>query len=184
MTPQPSVFPGVRIASAADEVSLFSLLTLMHSENGLFPMNPEKVLARVRLGTQGQGGIIGVIDGPAGIEASVGMFFSSQWFTDSIHVEEAWCFVRPEHRKTYHAKTLIEFAKWTQGRLGVPLVMGLLTKRRLGAKLRLYQRQLKQVGAIFYHGLPTEEFFAQKMIAESTSKHDVDIAAAVDNRAA
>jgi len=179
--PLPTTYPGVRIAREADEVSLFSLLTLMHAENGMAPMSADRVLDRLRMGTRGQGGIVGVIDGPAGIEASVGLYFSQLWYASApTHMEESWLFVRPDRRRSDHAKKLIGFAIWTAKRIGLPLMMGVMTKHRLSAKLRLYQRQLTQVGAIFYDGLPADEFFAQRLVAESTSRRDVALSAAAD----
>lgn len=183
----PETFPGVRIAREADEVALFSLLTLMHAENGMAAMSAERVLDRLRSGTRGQGGLIGVIDGPDGPEASVGLFFSQLWYAPApTHVEESWLFVRPEYRQKNHATKLVRFAKWTSKRIGLPLMMGVMTKHRLTAKLRLYQREMTQVGAVFYDGLPADEFFAQKLVAASTSRHDVQLSAAADrpNRAA
>ena len=171
-------FPGVRIARETDEVALFSLLTLMHAENGLFPMAPEKVLERMRLGTRGQGGVIGVIDGPEGIEASIGLFISQFYYTNSHHLEDAWSFVHPDHRHSTHAKRLLQFAKWTQKKMGIPLLTGVLTRIRLAPKMRLYQRELTQAGAIFLEGFPTDGFFEQRAVPASSSKRDVERAAA------
>ncbi len=75
---------------------------------------------------------------------------------------------------------MIGFAKWTAKKIGLPLMMGVMTKHKLNAKLRLYQRQLTQVGAIFYDGLPADEFFAQRLVAESKSNRDVERAERAD----
>lgn len=158
-----ALFEGVRIARETDEAEIFSLLTLMHAEAGFAPMDAERVLERLRTGTRGRGGVIGVIDGPKGIEASVGLFISQWWYAAApTHLEENWAFVRPECRKSGHARRLIQFAKWTSLRLGLPLLMGVLTRDRFEAKIRLYQKEMAQVGAIFMDNAPASDFFDQR----------------------
>jgi GNAT superfamily N-acetyltransferase len=164
-------FPGVRLARAEDEEPVYRLLLELYAENALLPMNEAKVRAVIRTGTRGQGGIVGVIDGPQGIEASIGMAFSQFWYTEATHLNELWCFVHPDHRQTTHAKRLIEFAKWCADRLSVsgtrvPLLLGIVTRHRLLPKLRLFQRQAPQVGALFMHGIEMADTFGQRREAE------------------
>ena len=115
-------------------------------------MEESKVRAMIRRGTRKEGGVIGVIDGKNGAEATVGMVLSQWWYSSSWHMEEVWNFVHPDHRHSGHAKHLISFAKWTADKLSVPLIMGILTRDRVAAKIRLYQREIPQVGALFLHG--------------------------------
>jgi len=167
-------FAGVRLARPADEDSIYALLLELYAENALMPMSEAKVRATIRAGTRGQGGIVGVIEGEDGIEASIGMSFSQFWYTHAWHLNELWCFVHPAHRKTTHARRLIEFGKWCADRLStgdelgknrVPLLLGIVTRHRLLAKLRLFQRQVPQVGALFMHGVDVAETFNQRSVA-------------------
>jgi len=151
-------FAGVRVATPADEKPIFEMLTLLHEENSLFKMNPGKVWQTIRRATQpdirtGDVGIIGVIDGKAGLEASVGFFADSFWYTDEFMLSEFWTFVLPEFRRSTHAKRLIEFGKWASLRLKVPYHCGIISNIRTEAKVRLYKRQLDYFGGFFFYNV-------------------------------
>jgi GNAT superfamily N-acetyltransferase len=167
-------FAGVRLARPEDEERLYALLLHLYEENALLPMSEKKVRAAIRAGTRGEGGIVGVIEGANGIEASIGMAFSQFWYTEAWHLNELWCFVHPDHRRSTHARRLIEFAKWCADRLSrqaaatIPLVLGIVTRHRLLPKLRLFQRQAPQVGAIFMHGMEAGDTFSQRRLAAPT----------------
>ena len=82
-------------------------------------------------------------------------------------MNELWCFVHPDHRASTHARRLIEFGKWCADRLStgehrVPLLLGIVTRHRLLPKLRLFQRQAPQVGALFMHGIELPDLFGQR----------------------
>ena len=88
----------------------------------------------------------------------------------AFHLNEIWCFVHPDHRRSTHARRLIEFGKWCADRLSgegvrVPLLLGIVTRHRLLPKLRLFQRQAPQVGAIFMHGIDIRDTFSQRRLA-------------------
>ncbi|MGO8916223.1 MAG: hypothetical protein ACLQJR_09975 [Stellaceae bacterium] len=163
-------FAGVRLARPEDEDSVFRLLLELNAENALLPMSEKKARDAIARGTRGEGGIVGVIDGPQGIEASIGMALSQFWYTEAWHLNELWCFVHPDHRKSTHARRLIEFGKWCADRLSggsvrVPLLLGIVTRHRLLPKLRLFQRQAPQVGALFLHGIEISDTFSQRRLA-------------------
>ncbi len=147
-------FSGVRLATQADEGPIFDLLVMLYEENALFQMASAKVRATIEHATRGKGGLIGLIDGKTGPEGSVGMAIEQFWYSDQSVLVEHWNFVHPKHRKTTHAKRLIEFAKWCSDRLELPLVMGIMSSVRTEAKVRLYRRQMPLLGAFFGHGLP------------------------------
>jgi hypothetical protein len=153
-TAQPVVFAGVRLATSADKLDIFHFLTRLHHENGMFPMDAEVVMGQLdeMLGPRNPG-VIGVIRGENGIEGSVGMTVEPWWYTKVPSLNERWNFVHPDHRKSTHARRLIEFAKWASDNMGLPLIMGIISTERTEAKVRLYRRQLDFVGAFFSHGL-------------------------------
>jgi len=150
-------FAGVRVARPEDEDEIVSLILLLHSENGMFTAVEEYIRDEVRRLTHKDGGLIGVIDGESGkIEGTVGFDISSWWYTDDLCINEKWNFVHPDHRRTTHAKRLIEFGKWCSDQLKIPLFMGIITNDRTEAKERLYRRQLHRIGGYFTHGFDLE----------------------------
>lgn len=133
---------------------MMAFLRIAHAENGMpfAPMDEDKVRAVLKRGIARDHGIIGVIRGKDYIEASIGLFVGTWWYTDAnhMHLEDFWCFVHPDHRKSRHAKDMLAFAKWASHKLQYPLLVGVLSNERTAQKVRLYQRQLgSPVGALF-----------------------------------
>lgn len=152
-------FAGVRIAKPEDEKSIFEMLKIQHDEMAVFSLSQDKVWKTIHRATRpdirtGGVGVIGVIDGPKGsIEASVGMYADTFWYTDEFMLMEHWMFVLPEFRRSTHAKRLIEFGKWAALRLKVPYYTGIISNIRTEAKVRLYRRQLDYFGGFFFYNL-------------------------------
>jgi GNAT superfamily N-acetyltransferase len=143
---------SVRVASPDDEELLMTLLRMMHAENGMSPLDEDKVRGCLRRGLTRDHAIIGVIRGENVIEASIGLFVGSWWYTndDNRHLEDFWTYVHPEFRKSSHAKDLLRFAKWAAKKLDYPLLVGILSNKRTAPKVQLYERQLgPPVGALF-----------------------------------
>jgi hypothetical protein len=65
--------PGVRFATPADEDQIFALLMLLHSENGMFGVNDDKVREGIKIATRRKGGFIWVIDEGGRVVATMGM---------------------------------------------------------------------------------------------------------------
>jgi GNAT superfamily N-acetyltransferase len=156
----------VRAAVVGDEDAIFELLRMELREvaEGVAPPSFEKIMRFIRMGTEGKGVVIGVIESPEGdIVATVGMISEQWWFTESWHISELWNFVHPDHRRSQHAHDLIQFTKWASDewtrRFGyqVFLVTGVLTTRRVHDKIRFYRRMLTQAGAWFLYPWPSRE---------------------------
>lgn len=169
---------GVRHAQPADEDAIFKLMMLAHAENGLFSVDEAKTRAMIQRATQRQHAMIGLIDGPTGIEGLICLVIAQYWYTTQLHLEELMNFVHPDHRRTTHAKRLIEYAKyWQRGLTSsdekIPLIMGIMTHRRLEPKLRLYQRQLPQIGAVFQFGgdAPPDAFNQRRLAPPVKGTH-------------
>jgi GNAT superfamily N-acetyltransferase len=151
--------PGVRLATPADEAQLFALLLMLHKENGMFGLNPDKVVAGIQWATKRQGGIIFCIDEGSKLVASLGMCVTSDWYSDDEYLLERWNYVHPEHRRSDYARKLIEQAKWThtwfkrQG-FNMPFQCGINSFDRTEAKVRLYARHMPCIGAFFMYGEP------------------------------
>ena len=141
--------PSVRVAIPSDENEIMRSMRAAFEEQPIFPLDEQRMRDRIRMCTQRKGGVVGVIDGPKGIEGYLIAVLSQYWYTDAWHLEELSNFVHPDYRRSTHAKDLISFAKWFAEQMSVPLIMGILSTQRLDAKIRLYQRQVKHVGAVF-----------------------------------
>lgn len=167
-------FKGVRVARPGDEDAVYNLLLGLYSENALFTLSEHKARETIRYATEKRGGWIGVIDGPNGLEATIGMALETFWYTDQWHLSEYWNYVAPEHRQSNHARRLIDYAKWVADGIGVPLIMGIMTTDRLAPKMRLYQRQLSQVGAFFQHGMSSDGTYSQRKVARKRKANDFE----------
>jgi hypothetical protein len=162
---QPSV---VRSATPADKAELWRLFRLLHEENGLSPMSDRKVdyyidrllnPANIKTDDNGPRGLVGVIGEPGRLEGAIMLSLGSMWYSDEITLDEYLNFVDPAHRNSDHAKTLIRYAKRIVDELRpayptLRLVIGILSTKRAGAKVRLYERQLTVCGAFFVYPPP------------------------------
>lgn len=130
----------VRPATPADEESLMSLCSLLHAENAAFSKNDAKVRGMLHRAFARQGVSIGVI-GPAGaVEGAIILMISSYWYSDEHHLEELFNYVHPDHRKSHHAKSLLQFAKRCADELGKPLNIGVMSGKRTASKINLYRK--------------------------------------------
>lgn len=148
----------VRTATPEDEEGIMVLARLVNGENGVFRMNEEKVRAMVRPSLYLQGGIMGVIGPKDRIEGLVLLRVSQYWYSDASFLEEMCVYVHPEYRaaKGGRARKLVEFAKTASEKLGMPLMIGILSNSRTDAKTRLYERQFgAPAGAFFLYGIQT-----------------------------
>ena len=150
--------PGVRFAEPADEEQIFALLMLLHSENGWFRVNDEKVREGIKIATRRQGGFIWVIDeghiAPKRprVVATLGMLITRDWYSDDEYLLERWNYVHPKYRKSNYARKLIEQAKWTSDQMKLPVQVGINSLERTEGKVRLYARHMPCVGAFFMYG--------------------------------
>jgi GNAT superfamily N-acetyltransferase len=150
--PNPSrpVPQAVREATVADEPEIIRLLHLMHAEGGLVSLDVGRAREMFARAFTKQGGIIGVIGPPDDIQGMIYLLITRFWYSADFHLEELFCFVRADHRRSGHSKTLIAFAKTCAEKLGIPLAIGVMTNARMAAKVRLYRRML---------GPPTGAYF-------------------------
>jgi GNAT superfamily N-acetyltransferase len=149
--------PGVRLATKNDEGEIYALLLMLHAENGIFSLNPKKVIDGIRYATERHGGLIYVIEEDRRLVATLGMLMTCDWYSDDEYLLERWNFVHPDYRTRDYARKLLEQGKWTsewfrsRGKL-MPLQVGINTFDRLDAKVRLYARHMACIGAYFIYG--------------------------------
>lgn len=157
----------VRTAVPSDEEGIMELARLVNNENGVFKMNEDKVRALVRPSLYLHGGIMGVIGPKDRIEGLVLLRVSQYWYSDATFLEEMCVYVHPEFRaaKGGRARKLVEFAKKASERLGMPLMIGILSNSRTDAKTRLYERQFgAPAGAFFLYGIQTGTVPEQEIV--------------------
>lgn len=147
MTPD---LPTVRIPFPSEEDDLIRICKLLHSENGLFDFDEDKVRDVIRRCFMRSGSIVGVIGDPGKIEASTCLLISDMYYCRSWHLAELWNFVLPEYRKSTDIDALIEFGKRCSDQIGIPLITGIITNHRLAPKARLYRRHLGYPAGAFF----------------------------------
>lgn len=151
---EPTIKPdNVRLARRGDTQKIYDLLQPLHAENGIFSMDKQSVLETIKNGTEERGGIIGVIEDGGRLAGSIGLYLSKYWYTTDWHLAEYWNFVHPDYRTCGYGTTLVDFAKWANENLRVPLMMGIISTTKTEAKMRLYDRKLIRVGGFFMNGL-------------------------------
>lgn len=152
---------AVRIAQPDDVAALYwHLLGDLESDNSLhIPVSERAVFRTVSELCNGSGGIAGVIDGPHGPVASIGIRAIKPWFSEQWMLSQVWLFVAPGARKGSHfGEDLFAFAEWHRTdmakSLGYNLVLDntILSFNRLEAKERLWSRFGKKVGSVFFIG--------------------------------
>lgn len=132
-------------------------LALMGSaENGFVRPNPEKLLAEIWPSLNLDHGIMGLIRGER-LEGAILLRVNCLWYSDDAFLEERAIYVHPEFRsaKGGRAARLCEFAKLAAQKLGLPLMIGVLSNTRTAGKVRLYERQFgPQAGSYFLWNAP------------------------------
>lgn len=151
-TPEPE--PVVRLATQADEPALMDHCRIIHADNGACSFSERKVAETILIATRNGGGIIGVIDGKDGFEASIFLMLDQFYYSEDWILRERWVFVHPDHRKKQHFDRLIDYARACQAKMSdggefMPLFCGIGTKTRVMAKIRLWMHKFPLVGAQF-----------------------------------
>lgn len=155
----------VRLGVPSDEEAMIDIAMRAWAENGIMDINREKVVGMFRPALYLWQGLVGIIGEPGKpIEAFIVLRIGQMWYSDADILEEKVVFVDPEFRKKNnrasqkvgHARCLTEFAKRSADKLGIPLLIGVLSNQRTKAKVKLYERQFGEpAGAFFLYGVKT-----------------------------
>lgn len=146
----------IRLAVREDTKEIFDLAHEVHAENGIMDYDDDLFAAVMEKHFERTGAIICVI-GEIGqrLEGIFVLNMGHPWYARSWLLDELFIFVRPEYRSKGHEDALIERAKRFSDEIGIPLVVGIFSSRRLEAKARLYRRKFGYpAGAIFTHNTP------------------------------
>jgi GNAT superfamily N-acetyltransferase len=152
--------PDVRLAVPQDLPGLLELMRVACREDAEHEMDEERVINMLRRYYEKQGAIIAVIGQEGLPEAYILMIMDDIWYAKpgTLQLLELSLFVHPDYRKSDRAKQLMQFSKQASEGLSVDLTIGVFSNKRTEAKIRLYQRQYKQVGAYFmYHPSSAEQ---------------------------
>lgn len=133
-------------------------MCLMHAEGGMRRLDMDRVRAMFARAFERKGGIIAVIGAPGHIRAMMYLLLTQYWYSRDDHLEEIFNWVHQDHRCSDYSKLMIEYAKKCSDELSrdagekIPLIMGVLTNKRMAAKVRLYRRSFGwPFGAVFLH---------------------------------
>lgn len=142
----------VRFADMDDLEEVWFLMRMSYGENAVFPLSPKKAQSYVKSALSHQQGAIGVI-GPKGgcLEALAFLCIGTFWYSDAPHLEEYMVYVHQDHRKSGHAKALLEWMEMQVEATKLPLMTGVFSNSpRNEAKCRLYSRKFPKLGEFFY----------------------------------
>lgn len=149
----------VRLAEPSDEAAIYELLAGpegLHADNPMgVGFSADKVRERIRIATEGRGGLIGVIDGDHELAGAIGLYIDARWYSDEAHLAEYFLFVRPVYRSRGYAALLFGFAKECRERIAAgsgerfPLITTVVSRKRLAGKMRLWARNADLIGGIY-----------------------------------
>ncbi|WP_167669553.1 GNAT family N-acetyltransferase [Rhizobium lusitanum] len=125
------------------------MISLLHDENGLFPLSPDRVRAYMQRYFRRQGALIGVVGEIGDPVGSIYLGIEQPYYSEAWYLNEAWNFVHPDHRRSDYAKKLLGWAKEKSEEMKIPLMVGIVSNHRTEAKVRLYEKQLEKAGAFF-----------------------------------
>lgn len=139
----------VRFAVPADEDKIVAMISMLHDENGLFPLSEKRVRQYMQRYFQREGALIGVIGEVGDPVGSIYLGIEQPYYSETWYLNEAWNFVHPDHRNPGYARKLLQWAKDKSAEMGLPLMVGIVSNHRTEAKIRLYERELEKAGAFF-----------------------------------
>lgn len=145
----------VRTGTPEDAEAVLALAMEGAAENGIVRPDIEKIANEFWAALHLDGGIVGIVgprDGkPEGFTL---LRVTNMWYgqSDDQVLEERIVFVKSEFRsaKGGRARKLVDFAKQSAERLGLPLMIGILSTERTEGKVRLYRRVLGEPSGAFW----------------------------------
>jgi GNAT superfamily N-acetyltransferase len=142
----------VRLANADDFVEVWALMRMSYAENAVFPLARRKAQECVKRALRYEHGAIGVIGSKEGVlEGLAFLCIGTFWYSEAPHLEEYMVYVQPDHRKSGHAKALLDWMEKQVNETGLPLMTGVFSNSaRNEAKCRLYSRKFPKLGEFFY----------------------------------
>jgi len=147
--PASNPLPEVRLALPEDLEEILEMGRQLHAENGLMNLDEDMIRQAAEAAILHNQGIFAVI-GKNPVQAMIFLGLRQYWYSKELHLEELLAFVLPQYRKSDNAKALIEFAKSAALKLGVPLLIGIVSNDRTAQKIRLYRRRLGEPAGAYF----------------------------------
>lgn len=144
---------NVRIGTPEDVHGMMDLAMSACDENGFLSPNPQLLLKEIWSGLNLDKGIVGIIGDPGSqLEGAILLRIGNMWYSDHEVLEEKAVFIHPDYRsaKGGRASRLCEFSKKAADKLGMPLIIGILSNQRTEAKVRMYQRKFGAPSGAFF----------------------------------
>lgn len=143
--------PVVRAARPDDYNEIMQMCADLHDENGTMDVDWPTVEETIIRGINNDLAMIGVIGKTGAVEGMAYIKFSCMWYSKTPILEELFIYVKPEYRRSPNAKTLLRWVRETRKKLGVRLIIGVISNTKTQAKLKLYERELgAPIGGFFF----------------------------------
>jgi hypothetical protein len=157
---------GLRVAAEDDLEPLLDFVLPLIREDAAQDVSLSKVALMVSRCVARDGAIAGIVDGPEGIEASVGATIDTGDYTDEPHCMVRWLGVAPQFRKSDRGVRMVKFVFWLYERLAeaaespMPVFMPAMTTVEQRGKIGLYSRRAPLVGVLHGFGISPERHFS------------------------
>lgn len=151
-TPPPE---GVYLASQLTWPEVERIARWLGEDNALIPVNYDEALRQLHAALNAQGSeagntVIGLAGTPNDIKGAI-VLRVQQGDSGHWRLAERFIAVPPgEHTYGTSAK-LMAFARWAAGKMNLPLDIGVSSRKRTEAKLRLYRRQFGEPKRLFFY---------------------------------
>jgi hypothetical protein len=143
----------MRLGTLADLPEVMELAIAAAKENSLFDCSASHLVKTIYPCLNLDKGMVGCIGKEGGeIEGIVVLVIGTLTYSDEICMEERTLFVKPEFRsaKGGRANKLVQFSKSTAERMGLPLLIGVLSHSNTKQKVELYRRLLGEPAGCFW----------------------------------
>lgn len=166
----------MRFSKYGDELKMYDTIVAGHADNGLWPLSPMKIVRLIQSAVLSKktvnDPVIGIIDNENGdIEAMTCFRLETFWYTDEWHISELFNWVHPDHRASKHAQELMAFQRKFADDMSaltehkIALITGVMSVKRLEAKMNLFARKYPQIGALYAYNLDLpKDIFSQRRL--------------------
>ena len=146
----------IRIATADDMDEVMKLAVMACEDNSFLDFSPEMLAQIIWPALHQDKSLFAVIGPPGGaIQGFVLLTIGTMFYSPKPCLEERCLWVHPDFRsaKGGRAKKLLDFTKETSDKLGMPLIIGIMSTKRTEGKTALYRREFGEpAGAFFMYG--------------------------------
>lgn len=143
----------IRVGTPADMKEVMDLAIAAATENALMTANQVLLAQAIWPALNQNHGLVGCIGKPGSeIEGIVVLNVGTLFYSDEPCVEERVIFIKPEYRsaKGGRARKLCEFSRSVAERLGLPLLIGVLSSEMTKQKIELYKRVFGEPSGAFW----------------------------------